>query len=292
MVGCNCCNRVCKPLLLLYVVSVSWFINYLLLELFGCFFLQVYEAASCLAKYLETDHFKQSVVAPYHTRSSGDGIEIKNCIHSPVVSSNGLLRGRTAIELGAGTGIVGIMAAYLGADVVITDLETLVPLIQYNVDRNVPILCRCDLADNTTNNNNRFNTPPVVKVQTLCWGCTPTPSIPSSPDYLILANCVYYESSLEPLLETVLELTSVHTTVLACYEERTPQIKALVERWHVLVRQHFSLRDIPREAWLQAVNCETCRPGAVTSSCLIEGDRPSEPSDYIRLVAFKRLIRS
>ena len=76
-------------------------------------------------------------------------------------------------------------------------------------------------------------------------GLRPPPSHARPPDLLILANCVYYESSLEPLLDTLLGLAGRATLVLACYEERTTEIKGLIARWHALVQQHFDREDVP-----------------------------------------------
>jgi predicted nicotinamide N-methyase len=70
--------------------------------------------------------------------------------------------GKKCIELGSGTGLVGIVAgavsnyqlldlhAQLGADIVLTDKQSLLPLIQHNVDKNI---------DN-----------PKVQVKELFWG--------------------------------------------------------------------------------------------------------------------------
>ena len=44
------------------------------------------------------------------------------------------LHGRNCIELGAGTGIVGICAALLGAKVTLTDTASCLPLLQQNVE--------------------------------------------------------------------------------------------------------------------------------------------------------------
>lgn len=41
------------------------------------------------------------------------------------------------VELGAGTGLVGMLLARLGASVVLTDLKEMLPLLQDNVDANV-----------------------------------------------------------------------------------------------------------------------------------------------------------
>ena len=52
------------------------------------------------------------------------------------------LAGTVCVELGAGTGIVGIVAGILGASVLITDLEDAVATIGYNVG---PLLPRVEL---------------------------------------------------------------------------------------------------------------------------------------------------
>ncbi|KAB1278167.1 Protein-lysine methyltransferase METTL21D [Camelus dromedarius] len=70
----------------------------------------VWDAAIVLSKYLETPGF------------SGDG-------------AHALTR-RSVLELGSGTGAVGLMAATLGANVVVTDLEELQDLLKMNINMN------------------------------------------------------------------------------------------------------------------------------------------------------------
>ncbi|XP_058442095.1 EEF1A lysine methyltransferase 3 isoform X3 [Marmota monax] len=53
-------------------------------------------------------------------------------------SQNVDFRGKKVIELGAGTGIVGILAALQGGDVTITDLPVALEQIKGNVQANVP----------------------------------------------------------------------------------------------------------------------------------------------------------
>nr|KAF6503397.1 valosin containing protein lysine methyltransferase [Molossus molossus] len=70
----------------------------------------VWDAAIVLCKYLETPGF------------SGDG-------------AHTLIR-QSVLELGSGTGAVGLMAATLGANVVVTDLEELQDLLKININMN------------------------------------------------------------------------------------------------------------------------------------------------------------
>ena len=139
------------------------------------------------------------------------------------------LAGKSVVELGAGTGIVGILMGYYGADVITTDLETLVPLIQYNIEQNAVALgCR-------------------VKAAPLCWGEELSADFPRGADYIILANCVYYEGVLDLLAKTTRELAGERSVVFACYEERIPEIRKLIEKWHEIIGRYFSIEEVPTE---------------------------------------------
>lgn len=181
----------------------------------------VYDAAAVLAKYLETPHF-----------ASKD-------------PKGGNLKGQKLIELGAGTGVVGMLAGYYGAAAILTDLEQLVPLLDYNIEKNQSVLKG------------------KVTAAPLCWGESVEHCLPH-PDYLILANCVYYRC-LEVLHQTMVALVGPSTTVLACYEERTDGIHELIESFHQLIKDDFDIEEVPKEFYHQQFNQDFVRIVRMTS---------------------------
>ncbi|EGW14427.1 Uncharacterized protein C14orf138-like [Cricetulus griseus] len=160
----------------------------------------VWDAAIVLSKYLETPAF------------SGDGAHA--------------LSRRSVLELGSGTGAVGLMAATLGADVVVTDLEELQDLLKMNINMNKHLVTGS------------------VQAKVLKWGEELEDL--TSPDYILMADCIYYEESLEPLLKTLKELSGSETCIICCYEQRTmgknPEIE---KKYFELLQLDFDFEEIP-----------------------------------------------
>nr|DBA14511.1 TPA: hypothetical protein GDO54_005466 [Pyxicephalus adspersus] len=141
----------------------------------------------------------------------------------------GLLRGRTVLELGSGTGIVGIMAAALGAQVTVTDLEDLQDLMSANIDHNAHVISGS------------------CQAKVLKWGEEVADSF-LSPNYILMADCIYYEESLKPLLKTVKDLAGSDTCVLCCYEERTTGKNPEIEKkFFELLKADFEYEEVPIE---------------------------------------------
>ncbi|XP_032406117.1 EEF1A lysine methyltransferase 3-like isoform X1 [Xiphophorus hellerii] len=115
------------------------------------------------------------------------------------------LRGRRVIELGAGTGLVGILAARLGAEVTVTDLPLALPQLQANVSANVPP-AGWPFA------------PPVVLP--LCWGEDHL-TFPSDWDLVLCADIVYLPETYPLLVETLAHLCKNGAVVYLSSKMRT-----------------------------------------------------------------------
>ncbi|XP_029906801.1 EEF1A lysine methyltransferase 3 [Myripristis murdjan] len=133
------------------------------------------------------------------------------------------LRGKRIIELGAGTGLVGILAARLGADVTLTDLPLAVPQLETNVSANRP-------------SRGWPATPPAVLP--LSWGQDQL-SFPSDWDLVLGADIVYLSETYPLLLETLVHLCKngavVYLSSMMRKEHGTPGFfeESLPSRFHV-----------------------------------------------------------
>ncbi|XP_050738265.1 protein N-lysine methyltransferase METTL21D-like [Eriocheir sinensis] len=142
-----------------------------------------------------------------------------------------LLEGSTVIELGAGTGCAGLAAALLGASrVTLTDLPDLLPLLEINRVQNLSGVTG------------------VVEVQELTWGNSDQIQTLETPDVILLADCIYYGESLEPLVSTVKALSGANTTVIMSHEQRTDGNKPeLQRRFFALMEKYFTQTHIAVE---------------------------------------------
>ena len=100
------------------------------------------------------------------------------------------------ISFDVGTGLVGIVAGYLGGKVVITDREIALALARDNVQRNF---------ENLTASS--------VEVRELEWGQNLSTFNPPF-EYILGADIVYIEETFSHLLQTISELSDEKTVVL------------------------------------------------------------------------------
>ena len=136
------------------------------------------------------------------------------------------LRGKRCIEVGSGVGLVGIAAASLGADIVLTDMPSALHLTQLNVERNRALVTQKGGA---------------IKAQPLAWGTSP--SHLQAPYRLVLASDVVYDNDLfPPLIATLVSLCDSNTEVLLSARERhgcdfTLFLSQLGEKFHCSILQ-------------------------------------------------------
>ncbi|KAM7405985.1 hypothetical protein PAMP_000392 [Pampus punctatissimus] len=110
------------------------------------------------------------------------------------------LQGKEVLELGAGTGLVTIVASLLGASVTATDLPDVLSNLRSNVMRNTRGWCRH-----------------MPKVEVLSWGYNLERSHPTSVyryDYILAADVVYHHDFLDELLATMKHFCQPGTTLI------------------------------------------------------------------------------
>ena len=147
--------------------------------------LNIWDGAILLAKYLE--------------------------LHSNVI------KGKRVLELGSGPGFVGIAAGFAGAsDVVLTDLQYCLPLMEENVQRNMSAAksSGCEGMD----------------CRVLDWFRPPSHlsqlgfKSDQAPDVVLIADCVWLEELVGPLIQTIQQIMHLSApaepNVIISYQRR------------------------------------------------------------------------
>ncbi|XP_045677431.1 protein-lysine methyltransferase METTL21C isoform X2 [Phyllostomus hastatus] len=133
---------------------------------------------------------------------------------------------KNVIEIGAGTGLVSIVASLLGAHVTATDLPELLGNLQYNISRNTKMKCKH-----------------LPQVKELSWGIALDKNFPKSSnnfDYILAADVVYAHPFLEELLITFDHLCKETTIILWVMKFRLEKENKFVDRFKEL----FDLEEI------------------------------------------------
>ncbi|CAF0734262.1 unnamed protein product [Adineta steineri] len=127
-------------------------------------------------------------------------------------------KNKRIVEIGSGTGIVGIQLCALGGNVTLTDREEYVELINYNIKKNEHALTG------------------KAQAKTLFWGddISEEDDCFQNLDFVIVANCVYHSIELDDLVKTISNLCpeNSQTRLLCCYELRNDGIRKLVNEFH------------------------------------------------------------
>ncbi|XP_035661185.1 protein N-lysine methyltransferase METTL21A-like [Branchiostoma floridae] len=141
------------------------------------------------------------------------------------------LTDQTVVELGAGTGLTGMVAALQGAKVTITEREMALASLRRNIKSNIP----------------PGTTPHPVLIQELTWGQN-LHHYPSSYQYVIGSDIIYIKETFQDLLKTLVHLSNCETVVLlGCkirYERDTDFLKMLEGKFEVKEVRYDQRRDI------------------------------------------------
>lgn len=122
---------------------------------------------------------------------------------------------RNVLELGAGTGAVGLVAALLGHRVTLTDLTSNLRLIERNKKLNG--------LDDTS-----------VKVQPLDWLAEVPGDIQDHPwDLVLVSDCVFWPDLFDPLIQVLRQVSKFHTTILFSVTHRFDRTKWFLSRLSV-----------------------------------------------------------
>ncbi|XP_044523430.1 protein N-lysine methyltransferase METTL21A [Gracilinanus agilis] len=133
------------------------------------------------------------------------------------------LQGRSVVELGAGTGLVGIVAALLGAHVTITDRKIALEFLQSNVQANLPHDIR-----------------PNVVVKELTWGQNLESFSPGEFDLILGADIIYLEETFLDLLETLEHLCGERSLILLSCRIRYERDQNFLK----MLGEHFAVSEV------------------------------------------------
>ncbi|XP_047977354.1 protein N-lysine methyltransferase METTL21A [Salvia hispanica] len=158
------------------------------------------------------------------------GIILGKFLEHSVESGKISLQGKNVVELGSGCGLVGCIAALLGAHAILTDLPDRLKLLKKNVETNL----YGDIRGS-------------ARVEELTWGDDLDKDFTDpSPDFVIGSDVVYSEGAVVDLMETLVELCGKHTTVVLAGELRND---AILEYFLEAARKEFVVGRVDEGQW-------------------------------------------
>ncbi|XP_071510468.1 protein N-lysine methyltransferase METTL21A-like [Diadema antillarum] len=151
-----------------------------------------------------------------------------------------ILHGKRVIELGAGTGLVGMVATALNGEVTVTDRDDALDPLKENVKLNFPP----SPAEKTTFSSSSpssslSSSPSGPAVRALTWGKN-LEEFPVTYDLILGADIVYLEDTFPDLLRTFLHLCREESLILLSCRIRYERD----ERFLQMVRKNFHLAEV------------------------------------------------
>lgn len=166
------------------------------------------------------------------------------------ISSGGEQPRLSVLELGAGTGLVGILAAALWcADCVLTDLTPILPGLDANISVNEQLLSRN--ASSASCASLDWNRPYEIKVgshsnRTMARNMTPRDW---KADVVLAADTLYSEEHPLLLVKTIVTWLAPgpHSRAILCYPLRIAYIDHIREFWELMETNGFTCLEEGRE---------------------------------------------
>ncbi|KAJ3488624.1 hypothetical protein NLJ89_g11597 [Agrocybe chaxingu] len=157
----------------------------------------------------------------------------------------GHVKNKNILELGSGTGLVGLaVGVFPETKVWITDQAPLLDIMKCNVSLN--------------------NLKATATVAELNWGSSIPENIPR-PDIILAADCVYFEPAFPLLVQTLSDLSDASTYILFCYKKRRKADK----RFFAMLKKKFTWKEVMDDPHRQIYNRE-----AITLVRLFKIDAP------------------
>ncbi|KAI3756613.1 hypothetical protein L1987_56435 [Smallanthus sonchifolius] len=136
------------------------------------------------------------------------GIVLGKFLENAVETGLLVLQGKKVVELGAGCGLAGCIAALLGSQVILTDMPDRLRLLKKNIEDNL-----------------YGNVRGCATVSELTWGDRLDPELVEPlPDFVIGSDVIYSEEAVTDLLETLVELSGTETAVILTGELRNDAV--------------------------------------------------------------------
>ena len=206
----------------------------------------VWDAALVLVKFLETitgEIYQKPTESLFHPASSLDGVSLAKLKLLNLFFKKRLHLDHTldVLELGAGTGVCSFaIASLVNAKVFCTDLKQFEYLIKQNLHAN----------------RSNFRSSSEVLTCELDWSeCDQSDLKNESFDLIVLPDCVYYEESVESLVQTLKLFCKPKTLILMSLEERSEK-KVLVEKFWSLMDVSFTWHEVSLNEQNEKIKCE------------------------------------
>lgn len=135
----------------------------------------------------------------------------------------------TVVELGCGTGVVGLVCATLPTKkVLLTDLPAVQELAEKNIAQNKELLrAECVFSPLDWNDPAKFE-------------------FLEKPKIIIASECVYYSDAIKPLVQTMEYLSGPDTRIFVSFEFREHENNVLaLKKFLKMAKESFSVKEIP-----------------------------------------------